>query len=407
MSLRLGLFLGLCALAGIAGAADDAGVPTYRTLFAAEFRPRDGVAAVRIRIEQDESLLRQIAFAAPPERYREIAADGEIAIEDGRVTWRVPKRGGELRYLHVVDNNRGDGGYDARMTDDWALLKADKLFPPMSTRAVRGARAEATLALTGPQGWLFQTRYGRVRGTMAFADPDRDFDRPTGWMIVGHIASRREDIAGRYVLVASPAGQGFHHNDVLAFLQWTLPEIVKLLPNFDERLLIVGAGGDMWRGGLSGAASLYLHADRPFISQNGTSPLLHELIHVGTALSGSDWIVEGLAEYYGLEILRRSGTISASRYDKAFEHLKAWSEDERGCLSQTYSSGPNTARAVLLLHELDHEIRAATAERSSLDDVTRGLVAARHQVTEASLRALVHRLIQRDARTLAELPVCP
>ena len=43
------------------------------------------------------------------------------------------------------------------------------------------------------------------------------------------------------------------------------------------RLLIVSAGDPMWRGGLSGPSSMFLHSDRPLISENRTSTLLHEL----------------------------------------------------------------------------------------------------------------------------------
>jgi hypothetical protein len=63
----------------------------------------------------------------------------------------------------------------------------------------------------------------------------------------------------------------------------------------------------MWRGGLPGPASLYLHADRPLISGNSTSTLLHELVHVAQsyrAAKDEDWIVEGIAEYDTLERLR-------------------------------------------------------------------------------------------------------
>ena len=40
-------------------------------------------------------------------------------------------------------------------------------------------------------------------------------------------------------------------------------------------------------------------------------PLLHEVMHAMLgihATSGDDWIVEGLAEFYSLELLRLSGT---------------------------------------------------------------------------------------------------
>ncbi len=126
--------------------------------------------------------------------------------------------------------------------------------------------------------------------------------------------------------MASPEGSGLRSNDVLAFTRWTLPSLVEVFPQFPARLLIVSGAPDMWRGGLSGAASIYLHADRPLISQNGTSSLLHEMVHVASGLhgtGGADWIVEGLAEYYSLELLRRSNTISEQRFDAALRRLRS------------------------------------------------------------------------------------
>ena len=51
---------------------------------------------------------------------------------------------------------------------------------------------------------------------------------------------------------------------------------------------VVGAADPMWRGGLSASNSLFLHADRPLISENGTSTLVHELTHVITRVRGAD-----------------------------------------------------------------------------------------------------------------------
>lgn len=406
MLARLAVLLSLCLCSALAFAAN--GERVYRIHYGAQFRPDDGVAAVTIRVEQARAELRRIVIDVDPARYRDFDGDG-VEVEGREVVWNVPRRGGELRYLHVVDHRRSRSGYDARMTADWALLKADKLFAPMRVTTVKGAESEAWLGLSGPAGWLFQTRYGRVRGELAFDDAARRFDRPTGWMVVGRIAARREDIAGRYVLVASPAGQNFRHNDVMAFLMWNLPRIVEVLPGFPDRLLIVGATGDMWRGGLSGAASLYVHGDRPLVSQNGTSPVLHELFHVGSRLAGDDdgdWIVEGLAELYGIETLHRSGTISDARYARAFEHLESWSNAEAGCLRARKSTGPDTARAVLVLRALDRELRAATSGQMSLDDIFRDLVAAGPAVDERKLRHAVEDRLGGRSRVLAELPRC-
>lgn len=89
----------------------------------------------------------------------------------------------------------------------------------------------------------------------------------------------------------------------------------------------------------------------------------------------SDWIAEGLAEYYAIELVRRAGGISEERYQKIREQLIDWSKPVNS-LRTDHATGPVTARAVLLLQELDREIRQKTKDKGnlSLDDVTRGLM---------------------------------
>ena len=78
------------------------------------------------------------------------------------------------------------------------------------------------------------------------------------------------------------------------------------------KLLIVGAADPMWRGSLAAHDSIYLHSGRPLVNESGSSPLVRELVHVFGRISGrqhSDWIGEGLAEYYAIELVRRAGGI--------------------------------------------------------------------------------------------------
>ena len=96
--------------------------------------------------------------------------------------------------------------------------------------------------------------------------------------------------------------------DLLTFLHWTLPELSRTFTDLPERILIAGAPNGMWRGGLSAPASLYMHVGRPVVSENRTSTVLHELIHLAgfhSAAEGADWIVEGVPEYYSLLLLKR------------------------------------------------------------------------------------------------------
>ena len=146
----------------------------------------------------------------------------------------------------------------------------------------------------------------------------------------------------------------------------------------------------MWRGGLSGPNSVFVHADRPLISTDLSSPILHELMHaVMGARSGEDgdWVVEGLAELYSLELLVRSKTVSRRRYAKALRRLE---EKGRGVVSLAREdvSGAVTARAVVLLREIDEQIEAATDGEASLDDVVKRLSSEHGVVTGERFRRI-------------------
>jgi hypothetical protein len=227
---------------------------------------------------------------------------------------------------------------------------------------------------------------------------------------MGRLGVRHETIAGIRVAVAAPVGHSVRRMDTLALLNWTLPELARLIPELPSRLTIVSAGDPMWRGGLSAPQSLYVHADRPLISENSTSTLLHEVLHSTLRLSskaGYDWIVEGLAEYYSLELLRRSGSISQARFRIALENQMRWSKSAKK-LCQRSSNGPATALAVVVLAALDTEIRSTTKGASSLDDLLRQLHRNRRPVDLTLLMNISKQLTNRtsDVLDIDNLPGC-
>jgi hypothetical protein len=305
-----------------------------------------------------------IDFKAPAAQFRDFRAEGKFERTGERIRWQPPREGGKLRYRYFVDRKRdqssGQVEYDARFTADWALLRLDRLFPGARIRISKNAEVISTLRLSGPKDWAIETRFGRSLGETHSLPPETRsrYRRPTGWMIAGDIGIRRDTIAGREVSVAGPKGHAVRRQDLLAFLAWTLPQLVKVFPDMPANLLIVSAGDPMWRGGLSGPGSYYLHADRPLITENGTSPVLHELIHVASRrrmTSGEDWLVEGLAEYYSLRLLRRSGGITEDRFNKSLAAIKTVADEEGGKLAHP-SRGPDTARATIKLADLDRRI---------------------------------------------------
>lgn len=389
------LAAGLLGWAAVATAAG--GELPYELRYDLTLRPAEDRADVVITLGKGAEHVRSMRFTIDPQRLADFSADGRLKRDGRHLTWSPPAKGGQLRYTVAVSHPRGER-FDARMTKDWALFRGDDLFPAARLRQSKGAEADAFLHVHLPKGWSVTTPYEPLGGNVyRIENPERGFDRPTGWILAGRIGTRRDEVAGVLVGVAGPLNQGVRRMDMLAFINWNLPELQAVVDRLPERLLVVSARDEMWRGGLSGPNSLYIHADRPLLSENGTSTLMHELFHVVTRLSGrdgADWIVEGLAEYYSLKLMWRSGTLSKRRYEAAFVQLEAWGGklglDE---LATNRARGPVTARAVLLMRELDHEIHRRTGRSRSLDAVVKKLVEAREPVTVERFLAAIERVM--------------
>jgi len=363
----------------------------YGLDYQATFLPDQGTVDMTLTVRQSRKLLRRVQFDFDPGRYHDFSGDGELVLTGNDVSWSPPAQGGVLTWSVVLNHQRKSGGFDSLMKGEWAVFRGDDLLPPATVTARKGASSRARLQFSGPDNWSFVSAYPQDKQDPAWSvvsRPDRRFDRPVGWMAAGWLGVRRGHVAGVNVAVAGPIGQNVRHLDILAFLRWNLPVLVAVFPDFPKRLLVVSAGDPMWRGGLSGPGSLYLHADRPLISGNGTSTLLHELVHVAQgygAAKNEDWIVEAIAEFYTLEIMQRSGTISSSRSERGFEKLEQWSQ-QTDTLEAKNSTGPRTAKGVTVMRDLDTELRLRTGNKRSLDDVARQLAEDEQPVSITRLR---------------------
>lgn len=364
----LALPLGGCSLDS---AEAEESERVYRLEYTVTLDPEADGARVTLELEQPDDYLRELDMPLLGGRLSSVEGDGEVSVDDGRVVWLPPEDGGRLRWFASIAHQRDDGEYDAYMAHDWALFRAEDIIPSADTRTLKGARSDTALVFRLPAGWSSVTPYFGNDDRFEIDNPERRFDTPAGWIVLGDLGVRYSTVSGVRTKVAGPVGHDVRRMEMLAVLRWTLPELLRILPDFPERLTIVSAGDPMWRGALSAPRSLYLHADRPLISENGTSTLTHEVVHIGLSLTaerGADWIVEGLAEYYGLEMLRRSNTISQRRYELAREDLAEWGS-ETSDLCGGSSTGSRTARAVTVLARVDAEIRNATDGRASLDGV--------------------------------------
>lgn len=405
LAILAGAFVAACsAPAAESGASKE----LKERIYGVDYRVRPdisrGGAYVRLRISQSDRLLRELSMPLEENMISDIGGDGQISIDDERIRWVPPADGGELRWFATINHLRGSDSYDAFIGDDWALFRAEDVIPPTATRTLKRSVSRTRLMFDLPDGWSAVTEYFRRSNVFNVSNPERRFDRPTGWIILGKLGVRHENIAGVRVIVAAPVDQAFRRMDTLAMLNWTLPDLIRLLPGFPKRLTIVGAGEPMWRGGLSAPRSFYVHADRPLVSENGTSTIMHETIHIGlgtSAVTGADWIVEGLAEYYSLEILRRSGTISEKRYRTAFSKLESWGRGAKSMCADP-STGEVTARAVTILAGLNDEIRRKSDRKHDLDDVVRRVAGSQDKVSIRLLREIVADLAGSESEVLSD-----
>lgn len=402
ISLRA-LALALVAACGVAPStaapADANGV--YPIEYRVELIPGSDSAAVTITLA-NSSLVREVDFNIGAGLYSDFTSDSPWRKEGDRLLWEPRDDPARLSYRARISQRRpsqhSDDAprYDALMTADWAIFRGDDLVPPAAVATAPGARSDARLVFELPPGWpSVNTEWpeepipgaGEAPGNrrvFRVDNPERRFDRPTGWMIAGKLGTRRDflgtpEVGLTRVSVSAPRGTSLHRMDILTFLNFVWPEVQGTLGKLPAELLIVGGDNPMWLGGLSAAHSLFLHAERPLVSENGTSALMHELTHMLTRISGGkrdDWIAEGIAEFYAIEFISRAGGMTAERKQRVLEHLAEWGR-EVDTLRKPHSTGATTARAVLLFYDLDREIRTATANRHSLDDVVRGLMRTR------------------------------
>jgi hypothetical protein len=406
------LSLLLCTLLpSLAQAADDDS--TYQMTWIIALEPGNDWAEITLEVA-DGRPVRDVRFSFDPERFRDFEAEGKLAVDDKdhSVHWEPARENASLSYRARITRSRAnqnqDESYDALMTDDWALFRGDRVIPRMSVTMRKGVEAETKLRFELPDGWGAVTGWPRDQSSREkpryfVDDPERRFDRPTGWMMAGRLGTRRDRVGSTEFSIAAPRDSMADRGSWLTLVGLVWDELEKAFGKVPPKILMVSGDDPLWRGGLSGPNSFYFHSSRRAVSENGSSPLVHELIHVVTRISGGDrddWIAEGLAEYYGIELVYRAGGMSARRRGEILEGLEDWA-GRADKLRGERSSGPVTARAVLLFDELDREIRAEDADHS-LDDVTRLLMAER-RVTLSDLRRAVEAVTGEASPLLEDL----
>ena len=371
---RRALVVGLCALSAPVWAAKKVDLDYHVRLL-----PQSDQAEVRLTLAQGAAV-RSLDFdLGDGSHYSDFKADGQWQLTEGkpaRGVWRPAAEKASLTWRVKISHGRKSGSFDTRMTPTWALMRGDDLVPPARLDQQDGIELVSRLEFELPTGWQsVETAWPRIgKNKFRIDNVSRLFDRPTGWMLAGHLGSRRTRLGETEVTVASPRGQGMRRMDVLTLLTFVWPQVQAVFPRHPTKLLIVGANDPMWRGSLSAHESIYLNSRLPLVSESGTSPVVRELAQVFGRINDqqrSDWISEGFAEYYAIELVRRAGGMSDERYEGLHGKLVKDSQKVTTLRGEQINAA-QVAKSVLLLQELDREIRLKTRNKRSLDDVLRG-----------------------------------
>ena len=401
MAVRLPLALSLLVLSPWVWAAKKVDLDYHVRLL-----PQSDQAEVRLTLAQG-SAVRSLDFdLADGSRYSDFKADGQWQLTPGKATrgiWRPAADKASLTYRVRISQPRKNNTFEARMTPSWALLRGDDLVPAARLDQQDGIELVSRLAFELPSGWKsVETAWPRIgKNRFRVDNVSRLFDRPTGWMLAGNLGTRRTRLGETEVTVASPRGQGMRRMDVLTLLTFVWPQVQAVYPRHPGKVLIVGAADPMWRGSTAGYESIYLHSRLPLVSESGSSPLLRELAQMFGRISDddrSDWISEGFAEFYAIELLRRAGGMSDERYQVLHDNLLKVG-GKVSSLRGEQASAAQVARAVLLLQELDREIRLQTRNKRSLDDLLHSVMRL-DKVSTKEFVALAESIIGEPSKVL-------
>ena len=249
------MFIVLLALSALAAPAAAAKRQPVDLDYQVRFLPESGQAAVTIRLEQSDAVISLLFDLGSKGYYSDFKGTGTLSEEGNTLLWKPGKSKAEgvLSYRVKIDHPRENGRFDARITPDWALLRGDDLIPSAHLVQEDMFNLVARLKFDLPSGWKsVETGWPRVgKHTFRINNVSRKFDRPTGWIIAGKIASRRDQLGDSNVSVAAPIGEGMQRMSMLTLLSFVWPHAAEAFQRQPAKLLIVGANDPMWRGGLS------------------------------------------------------------------------------------------------------------------------------------------------------------
>lgn len=332
----------------------------------------------------------RIRWRIPEHRFDNLAASGNF-VQTGpeEWTWTPGAIDGEVRYQAPLFKQRGGKGYDSYHGGSWILLRTSDLFPRKTYVTRRPLRGLTRVRFQLPAGWEAVSAMQPIGPNYFQARPRfGDLTKPYGWLLIGELAVHRFTIADVAVTIATPRAAQFDPATFAPLLRRSLRRLQHIIGRLPPELTVVIGSDPMWRGGISGEHSLYLNQELAVISKDYTSTIIHELFHVVQGFRKSstqaDWIVEGLAEYYSLRILRDLKIITRNQFRRGirtFEQQGQWNVD----LTKTRSRAAKYNSAPLVFFYLDQLLQTHTQGKKSLATIVT-LLGRHHEVSNLTLK---------------------
>ena len=341
----------------------------------------------------------RVRLTFDPDRFSAFEGSGTIERRRDEVLWWPSGPYAHLRYSAALNHRYAAGkGYDSYAGDGWVLTRTSALFPhsAVSFRSEIEPEPEsrARLVFRLPAAWDAVTVMPPDGPHRFIVESAGHFDHPRGWLMLGHFRRTDVTVGGTAVTIAATPLGTLAPARVLALLEQALPLTSTLFGYAPARLLIVIAPDPMWRGGLSGEESFYMHGDRPLQTPDRTSPYLHELFHVIAPFRpapDAHWVAEGLAEFYSVELQRRIGRLDEQGYARAlrlFARYGLWGHD----FTRDHDHAIRSNSAPLVLCALDRRVRVVTGQQRGLDDVVATLAKEGGVVSTARFLGVVRRV---------------
>lgn len=358
--------------------------------------PASGTVDVAIRFGNLKGLVDRLGFLTESHQYTITDVKGvgsEVRPAPGGVVLNVANDVETLAFTVSVNRAAFKAGeYNAYLGPDWGVFRAESLALGFNYSYVEGTpfRWAATVRWDVPAGWSAEMALPRASGVeRAFRLPEGEV-LPRGFVALGKLDVATAAGAGKEFRLATIGEKLSYEADAFPYLEKATPYYAQVYgPVTGSVLLAIAAPSPMFRGGLGGTDSFYVH------SESDLRTLAHEYAHAwqlfGTVLdpgAASVWIAEGDADYHGAISLFVTEYWSL---DEVNEFLRGFSQEatkepfrSTPLVDATYGGDKEDVayhKGALVLHALDTLMRERTAGSGvvGIDAVLRALNEAHDQ----------------------------